>query len=181
MKAQDMADRQSFLTAGGLDNDETDSAWSVTANAVGHQHQFCADHEEGDTRVWFHARHFRKVVIYSPDTDTFLIGLPLISRYGLSAVVRVEPPGAKDRLVVDVNKLLDSIKRVPDLAMIPEERRASAIAATYIALGCDYTSFFAGVGKAPFLGVYSAMQASYMAQVRVCMSQQQAAFRHSYT
>ena len=107
--------------------------------------KFHADHEKGDTRVWFHAHHFNKVIIYRPDTDTFLIGLPLISCYGLSAIV-----WAKDRLIVDVDKLLDSIKRDPDLATIPEEDSASAITATYVASGCDYTSFFAGVGKRTF-------------------------------
>ena len=62
----------------------------------------------------------------------------------------MDPPGAKDRLFVNVNKLVDSIKRDPDLAMIPEEHRASAISATYVASGCDYTSFSAGVGESTF-------------------------------
>jgi hypothetical protein len=41
-----------------------------------------ADHEEGDTRVWFHASKLtaNRLIIYSPDTDTFFIGLPLIKK-----------------------------------------------------------------------------------------------------
>ena len=60
------------------------------------------------------------MIIYSPDTDTFLIRLPLISQYRLLVVVRVDTLRAKDRQYLDVNKLLDSITRDPDLATIPE-------------------------------------------------------------
>jgi hypothetical protein len=40
-----------------------------------------ANHEEGDT-VWFHAfkSTANRLIIYSPDTDTFFIGLPLIKK-----------------------------------------------------------------------------------------------------
>ena len=59
-------------------------------------------------RVWFHAHQLSKVIIYSPDTDTFLTRLPLISQYRLLVVVRVDTLRAKDCQYLDVNKLLDS-------------------------------------------------------------------------
>ena len=109
-----------------------------------------------DTRVWFHASQFRKAIIYSPDSDTFMIGLSLIEDANHSphphteVVVRLDTPGAKERLYLDVNMLVDCIKRDPDLACIPQHKRAAAVQAVYVASGCDYTSFFAGVGKATF-------------------------------
>ena len=145
-----MDNRQTFVTAGGFDGSEADNAWFVNASEAGRHQHFKEDHEECDTRVWFYARHFKKAIICSPDTDTFLIGLPLISQHGLSIVVRVDTPGAKDRQYLDVNKLLDSIVRDPDLATIPAEHRASAITAAYVASGCDFTSFFAGIGESTF-------------------------------
>ena len=99
MQVQSMQPGQVFVTAGGLDGSETDKAWFVTGDhQVGKLDQFSSNHEEADTRVWFHALKFEKSIIYSPDTDTFMIGLPLVDPGCHDVVVRVDTPAAKDRL-----------------------------------------------------------------------------------
>ena len=43
---------------------------------------FKSDHEEADSRVWFHAVkcEHRNILIFSPDTDTVHIGLTLVDQ-----------------------------------------------------------------------------------------------------
>ena len=42
----------------------------------------------------------------------------------------------------------------PDLSSIPPEQRPQAIQSLYACTGCDYVSFFAGIGKTRFLSTF---------------------------
>ena len=46
-----------------------------------------ASHEEADTHVWLHDVQFKNALIYSPDTGTFFLGLPLIKEHKITALV----------------------------------------------------------------------------------------------
>ena len=49
-----------------------------------------------------------------------------------------------------MNALIESIRRGLSLTCIPVDDRPSVVQTVFVASGCDYTSFFAGVGKATF-------------------------------
>ena len=151
MQVQALQRDQVFLTAGGLEGALQDQALCVSGGSeVRVMPQFASNHEEADTRVWFHALQFARAMIYSPDTDTFMVGLPLLSVSECKVVVRLDMPGAKDQIYLDMVKLTQMIKYDPDLSTIPAENRASIVQICYAASGCDFTSFFSGVGKATF-------------------------------
>ena len=77
MQMQGMQTAQKFATAGCFDDKRRDKAWSVAAGQQPQEaSEFAGNHEEADTRVWFHTSRFKKAIIYSPDTDTFMVGLP---------------------------------------------------------------------------------------------------------
>ena len=49
-----------------------------------------------------------------------------------------------------MNNLMKCLSTDPDLAQIPQCDRPRAMQTLYIARGCDYTSFFRGLGKVSF-------------------------------
>ena len=72
---------QKFVTAGGFHDKMQDQAWSVAADQQPQEaSEFAGNHEEADTRVWFRVSWFKKAIIYSPETDTFMVGLPLVDQ-----------------------------------------------------------------------------------------------------
>ena len=50
--------------------------------------------------------------------------------------------------------LQDALLSDPDLETIPEEQRAKTIQALFALTGCDFTSFFSGLGKVTFFNTF---------------------------
>jgi hypothetical protein len=69
-----------FITAGGFDDEFRDQARCAFNNVTAEYIAASGDHEEADTRAWLHAilSSATHIIIYSPDTDVYIIGLPLI-------------------------------------------------------------------------------------------------------
>ncbi|CAG2204250.1 BCL6 [Mytilus edulis] len=83
-----------------FDDDNRDKALGISSLHVGIVEfaQLSANHEEGDTRVWLHASQAAasRVVIYSPDTDTFFIGLHIVKSLRKSVFVPTKEILCKD-------------------------------------------------------------------------------------
>ena len=68
--------------AGAFENYIADTVWFVTqSNSLQPHPSFSCNAEETDTRLWVHVRKTdcTKVLVMSPDTDVFIIGLALQS------------------------------------------------------------------------------------------------------
>ena len=146
---------QTFVTAGGLKGDCRDKALQVTS---GHpptiNHMLSCNADESDTRIWLHVLHSpgtRKLVL-SPDTDVYHIGLPVIAPTNLDVLVRLSTFSSIEQRFLDLQALLKSIRNDPDLASVDQTKIALIFQTLFIAKGCDYISFFHGIGKATFLG-----------------------------
>ena len=76
-------------------------------------------YEEGDSRAWFHACCSDSAVLsFSPDTDCFHIGLPLLEKNPkLLVSVQLKAHFDDSRFLL-VNILLDALKHDPDFASI---------------------------------------------------------------
>lgn len=48
----------------------------------------------------------------------------------------------------------NALQNDPDLHGIPQEMRLQALQSLYVCTGCDYVSFFAGIGKVSFLSTF---------------------------
>ena len=66
-----------------------------------------------------------------------------------------------------MNNLVKSLELDPDLANIPKQSLNNVFQMLYITSGCDYISYFAGLGKAAFLMHFFNMHHLY--QARVCV------------
>ena len=148
-------DGQSFTTAGGFDGEKKDKAFTCTKLETFENISLKSNHEEADSRVWFHALTCtgRNILIFSPDTDT---GLPFVDEYEYyhkNVVIQVS-----DRLghqsFIYANKLVECFRNDPDLAQINSGSICSIIQFLFAVSGCDYISFFAGFGKMKFYQMF---------------------------
>ena len=57
----------------------------------------------------------------------------------------------KSLKLLHLNKLIEAINTDPDLSSVPLDHRAKVLQVVYRATGCDFTSFFVGIGKTAFL------------------------------
>ncbi len=114
--------------------------------------------DESDTRVWLHLKYSAgtKKFILSPDTDVYHIGLPLVTSVDC-VIVQLSRPSDKELKLLNVNILVDLFKRDPDLVTIPEIYIPTVLQTLFVCTGCDYISFFSGIGKAFFLKVFLSM------------------------
>ena len=145
---------QKVVLAGCFTGDAEDQAWEVSANDVQPNPLLNCSAEEADTRVWFHVRQScgtRKIVC-SPDTDVFHIGLPLIGTQ-LDVYVQISTFTSPDTRLLHLNLLRSALAGDPDLAPAPANQLPKMLQTAFISTGCDYISFFSGLGKATFLRV----------------------------
>ncbi len=100
---------------------------------ITHQTEPTVDERLSDTRIWLHVLHSagtRKLVL-SPDTDVY---------HMLDVIVRLSPFNSIDQRLLDLPALLRSV--------VCSGRKHQTL---FIATGCDYISFFNGLGKTTFL------------------------------
>lgn len=110
--------------------------------------------EEADMRIWLHCVHCagRNILIYSPDTDVYHVGTGL--QLNKHVIVQLSRSLISSPRLLDLNELLNAIDKDPDLSGIPSELRPQAFQSLYVCSGCDYVSFFAGIGKSSFLSTF---------------------------
>ena len=152
-----LTDGQYFTTAGGFDDDKKDKSITCTNSENFENVILNSNHEEADSRVWFHAlkSQGRNVLIYSLDTDTVHIEFPFISQQCEEENVVIQ---LSDKLghqsFIYINELCKCLKNDPDLAQIKTESIYSIMQFLFIVSGCDYISFFTGFGKTRFLETF---------------------------
>ena len=81
------------------------------------------------------------------------IGLPVISSTD-EVIIQLSKPSDKELNLLNVHTLVDAFVRDPDLAHISNHTIPQIMQALFVSTGCDYVSFFSGIGKAYFLKVF---------------------------
>ena len=147
--------QQKFVTAGGFDETERNQAVMVTfnRNPQTDQNLYC-NAEESNTQIWLHTIHSygTKKLILSLDTDVYHIGLPVTATTDLDVLVQLSFFTSVELSLLDIQALKRAFMNDPDLASIPTSVIGDIIQNLYIvSTGCDFISFFTGIGKATFL------------------------------
>ena len=115
------------------------------------------DADKADLRVWLHCKHSCGVnkLIFSPDTDVYHIGLPLMQSFEEWHIIIQLSKHTHDKArYLDMNNLVTAMENDPDLSQIPPHLRPQVLQTIYVCTGCDYTSFFNGLGKVSFLTTF---------------------------
>ncbi|CAC5386181.1 unnamed protein product [Mytilus coruscus] len=142
------------VTAGGYEDLYVDKALGAGDEDISEFSDFNSNHEEGDTRVWLHAIHSKsqRIIMYSPDTDTFFVGLPFIDCLGDKTIYLQLKDSTFDQQFVDMNRF--SLQMSNDMCLKELENSENCIQMVYIASGCDFVSFFHGYGKKTFFDIF---------------------------
>ena len=133
--------------AGALDTEKSDTAWFVSVDQPKSQPtlDYKSNAEETDTRIWLHVHKStqQRFYIMSPDTDVYHIALPL--HFGNKEILNVT--GSTQNRILSVSNLKSNLASDPDLSGISPTLLPQVVQTLYTVTGCDYTSFFSGIGK----------------------------------
>ena len=107
---------------------------------------------EGD---WLHVDRApgKQKLVYLPDSDVPHIGLTSADLSSDDVIVQLSSMGTPLKLF-NMNNFVECLKTDPDLHSIPPAHRGKILQVIYIATGCDFVSFFVGIGKATFLKAF---------------------------
>lgn len=88
-------------------------------------------------------------------TDVYHIGLTMTQLMATSdIIIQLSKTLSDQTRLLHLNAFVSALEFDPDLATIPSEMRAQALQTLYVATGCDYVSYFAGIGKVSFLSTF---------------------------
>ena len=146
---------QTFFVAGSFaEVDLANTCWFVTgSNTPQPDPLYSSNAEETDTVIWLHADRTKckKILVLSPDTDVYMIGLPLQCTQDKEVIVQISDLKSRDLKLLHLNCLVAALVNDPDMASVPTSVRSNIIQALFVVSGCNYVSFFSGIGKASFV------------------------------
>lgn len=123
-------------------------AWVITNSTIPQpEPRFNCNALEGDMRVWKHALKSEgtNILLYSPDTDVYNIGLGLAEN-SKHVMVQLNPPHLEESYV-DMRRLLQDLQNDSSLITIPSDSIGLTLQTLFVVSGCDYVSYLHGFGK----------------------------------
>ena len=115
------------------------------------------DADEGDLRVWLHCVHSAGTnkLVFSRDTDVYHIGLTVLHLIPTNhIIVQLSKSYKNGGKFINLKAFAEALSKDPDLSGITDLHRPQVIQSIYVSTGCDYISFFSGVGKITFLTTF---------------------------
>ena len=134
-------------------------ALRVSANSTTptQNHTLSSNANEADLRVWLHCQcsYGTKKLIFSPDTDVYHIGLTIARVIpSCDIMIQLNKSTMEDQKYIHLNGLLQALDTDPDLATTNCATRPQILQSLYVSTGCDYISYFQGIGKISFLATF---------------------------
>ncbi|CAH1783653.1 unnamed protein product, partial [Owenia fusiformis] len=110
---------------------------------------FSCNIDEGDSRIWFHVSlcEEKDILIFSKDTDSFMIGLPHISNLNKNIFINIGGSKAISEVFIHMNILFQNISNDYSLQSMDASGIGRTIQTVFISSGCDYVSSFKGFSK----------------------------------
>ena len=146
-----MAPNQKCFVAGCFDGNLTNTCWYIQgSNAAEPEPILATNAPEADTSVWLHAKvtPAKNVLVISPDTDTYHIGLGLPWITNKQVIVQISQLSSKEHQYLDLTSFIGVLKGDPDLSTISDIPKT--LQTLFVATSCDFVTFFSGIGKATF-------------------------------
>ena len=142
---------QKLVISGCFSGENENDAWSLSLNEPISTLTtlYHSNAEESDNRMWRHAYQVwaSRILIYSPDTDTYNIGLGLVSNTTKQFVIQLNVLHASEKKYLSLNNLCTALLNDPDLASLPRNSIFETLQVLFISTGCDFVSFFKMLGR----------------------------------
>ena len=90
------------------------------------------------------------MLIMSPDTDIYHIALPM-DHDNKDISIQISKFNCKELRFMHLTAFLSVTRNDPDLASLPPHQIPQVLQTLFVVTGCDYVSFFSGIGKATLL------------------------------
>ena len=150
---------QKLLVAGCFSGDGEECVWTIypgTGVVPEPSPEYRSNAEEADFRIWRHATQSisSQILIYSPDTDVYNIGLPLVGKTDKEYIIQLNVPHAHEQKFLHLNNFVKALSSDPDLASLNRDKLANTFQTLFVCTGCDYISYFKSLGKATFLNIF---------------------------
>ena len=120
-------------------------------------HQYRSNAEEADNQIWIHAIQSwaTNILIYSPDTDVYNIGLGLVTQTIQKLyIIKLNVPQVAEKRYLLLNNLHTALLNDPDLASVPRDSIGVTMQTLFISTDCDFVSYFKSLGKATILNIF---------------------------
>jgi len=149
-----LSSHQKFYVAGAFAKQISNTTWFVQGKTSPQPDPiYACNAEEMDTRLWLHARQTQceQLLVLSPDTDVYFIGLPLQCARDKEIILQISDMNSREVKLLHLGRLIMALMNDPDLANVAPATLPKVLQTLYVVSGCDYISFFSGIGKATFL------------------------------
>ena len=149
-----LSSHQKFYVAGAFAEQLANTSWFVEGNnSPQPDPAYSCNAEETDTMLWLHAKrtNCNKILVLSPDTDVYMIGLPLQCTQDKDIIVQISDMNSRELKLLYMKRLTAALSNDPDLASVAAATHTKVVQTLFVVTGCDYISFFSGMGKATFL------------------------------
>ena len=128
-----LINNQILVLAGCFNGERQDEAWEITAGSSipDVNPLYKTNAPEADMRVWRHATQCKgkRILLYSPDTDVYNIGLVQVKQ-DCQYVVQINLPQNAMKYI-DMHKMLQCFKHDPDLAPLHQHKLGSIMLQFY--------------------------------------------------
>ena len=100
---------------------EEGKALSIEPSGVQECSLLTSDTKESDTRVWLHVVHSAGTtkLLFSPDTDVYHIGLPLLNPYLYDVYVQLSPMTSPELKLLHLNQLQLDLAGDLNITLVP--------------------------------------------------------------
>ena len=108
-------------------------------------------------RIWRHVAvvNAHKILVYSPDTDVYNIGIAVEGRYlHKEVIVQINLAHSRELKYVHVRNIVKVLQIDPDIASLSQNDLSAIFHMLFVVSGCDYISYFCGFGKGTFLNTF---------------------------
>jgi hypothetical protein len=141
---------QTLLLSGGFP--QASKSVTVQKGCILAMPQLQHNHEEGDSLVWLLAAESAgsKILIYSPDNDTYNIGLPLAWIYPNKLFTIQLKSHNYESQFLSLKQLVATIRPHSNLKEIESLELLLTLQSLFICTGCDYISYFKHHSKRAF-------------------------------
>ena len=131
---------QTIYLAGGYDDAISDTCCYMSYNNKPQpDSKFSSNSEETDTRIWLHIlkSDCTRILVISPDTDVYHIGLPLVTNSSKDITVQVSAINSKEIRFVNLSALAYALVNDPDLAALELSDLPQILQTLFVCTGCD--------------------------------------------